>query len=79
MTISLLRFLLVLNVCWAIDLGLRVKVFGTTEVLAFLFASVALNWIVSREGNTFRLLKREVSWKIVLPIIVTISYFIYKR
>lgn len=79
MTITLLRIMLVLNVFWAINLGLRVGVVGSGEVLAFLFVSVTLNWVVSREGNTFRLLQREVSWKLALPLIAAISYFIYTR
>lgn len=79
MTMTLLRFLLVLNVFWAIDLGLRVGVARSGEVLAFLFVSVTLNWVVSREGNTFRLLQREISWKIILPLVALLSYFIYTR
>lgn len=79
MTISVLKILLVLNVLWAIDLGIRVKVVGTGEVLALLFVSVLLNWIVSREGGTYRILQQQVSWGYLLPLLVLLSIYTYMR
>lgn len=79
MTISVLKILLVLNVLWAIDLGIRVMVVGTGEVLALLFVSVLLNWIVSREGGTYRILQQQVSWGYLLPLLVLLSIYTYMR
>lgn len=79
MTISVLKILLVLNVLWAIDLGIHVKVVGTGEVLALLFVSVLLNWIVSREGGTYRILQQQVSWGYLLPLLVLLSIYTYMR
>lgn len=79
MTISVLKILLVLNVLWAIDLGIRVKVAGTGEVLALLFVSVVLNWIVSREGGSYRFLQQQVSWGYLLPLLIVLCIYTYMR
>lgn len=79
MTISVLKFILVLNVLWAVNLGIRVKVVGTGEVMAFLFVSVLLNWIVSREGRTYRFLQQRVSWMYLFPLLVLLFIYTYMR
>lgn len=79
MKISVLRMFLFLNVLWAINLGLRVRDVGSSELLAFLFVTIVLNWIVTRRGNTLRILERSVDWKMFLPVLAIVGYLFYTR